>query len=468
MARAGGLLTELQAGRGQILLLVGEAGIGKTRLLAELRAGVSGSVMWLEGRCLSYGGDQLSWPFVEMLRGWLGLQPGEPEVAVRMRLRAKLGGLFGPQADRVLPYLGRLLSVRLDPEFESRLAAATPEALAAETRRAYLDWIERLAERQPLVVALDDAHWADPSTRALAEDLLEVTDRAPLMVAAALRPDTASEGWALRLKALSEYQHRAEEVTLGPLSREASLQLADAILPAGVLDEVIKEGMVLRAEGNPLYLEELLRSMVEGGGLDRGRSWTLTISTGQLLPSSLESLFVARIDRLPPGARSLAQVAAVIGRNFPVRVLDEVGESDDLQGDLAVLLRAGMVRELRRYPELECTFKHGLLQEAALSTLPKARQRELYGRVAAAFERLYAGSLEDHLEVLAFDYYRSDDDAKALQYLERAGSKAAGLNAADQATELWTRAQKVASKLGDDEAGRRLAERLSAVRPEQG
>jgi class 3 adenylate cyclase len=462
------VLEDLVAGRGQVLLVSGDTGIGKSRMLAELEAIAGPRVTWLEGRCLSYGGDLLYWPFVEMLRRWLGVDEGEPEVAVRTRLRARLAPLMHDQVDRILPPLGRLLSVRLDAELEDEAAPAGPDEVARQIRRAYRTWVERLAQERPVVMAIDDLHWADPSTRELAEDLLEITDAAPVLLAGAFRPDTASEGWRLRLKVLTDYFHRASELPLRPLPAGAAEQLLETLLPGGMLDADTKRELVQRAEGNPLYLQELLRAVVESAGLDRTRTWTLPATGTALLPANLESLFISRIDRLPQSARRLAQAAAVAGRTFPVRIAAAVIDRDDVAEDLATLLRAEIVREVRRFPELECSFQHGLLQQAALSTLTPARRRALYGRVAHAYEELYENSLEDRLEILALYYYRSDEPARALGYLERAGLRAEELDARFQAAQLWRRALKVAERLGDAEAERRighLLERLGHVEP---
>jgi class 3 adenylate cyclase len=463
MDRLSAMAEELRAGRGQVLLLVGEAGIGKTRLLTELRGLLDGKATWLQGACSSYGQELLSGPFVQMLRSWLGVQEGEPEVAVRMRLRAKLGALLGANAGEAIGPLGRLLGVKLDSDVEQRLQGQSPQALGSAIDLAYREWVEAVAAGGPLVIAVDDLNWSDPSTRKLAEDLLAVTDRGPLLVAAAFRPHPPSEASRYRMEALGEYAHRTTELTLGPLSPEASRRLADVLMGDRPLDEATREGMILRSEGNPLFLEELLRSVQGAAGGDRQRSWSVSIR--HLLPPTLESLFVARIDRLAPGARRLAQAAAVIGRDFPVRVLERMGESEDVEGDLAVLLRADLVREVRRYPDLECRFRHGLVQEAALSTLTPGRLRELNGRVGAAYEELYAGALDDHLESLAYHYYRSDDPSRALGYLERAAERAEGMAAAAQARELLGRAKRLAAKIGDATAGDRIDRRLAAMGP---
>src|SRR5205823_12744011 len=177
-------------------------------------------------------------------------------------------------------------------------------------------------------------------------------------------PGPSSEAGRLRLAVLGEYSHRAIELALAPLTDESAEALARTFLPG--LDGTTTTTLVTRAAGNPLYLEELLRAVVEGSVVDRRRTWTLTVGSAELMPPALESLLLARIDRLPEGARRLVQVAAVVGRSFPVRVLETAADTDDLDGDLTTLLRAEVVREVRRYPELECAFPHALLQQAAL------------------------------------------------------------------------------------------------------
>jgi predicted ATPase len=166
---------------------------------------------------------------------------------------------------------------------------------------------------------------------------------------------------------------------------------------------------------------------------------------------------------LPDDARRLAQVAAVVGRAFPAAVLERASGMPEFESALSLLLRAQFIRELRRYPQLLYTFKHGLLQEAALSTLTPTRRQELYGKVAAVYEELYAASRDEYLEILAHYYARSNERLKACEYLELAGDKAASLNANDRARELWKRAGKLAAQLGDGVAEQRIVERLSRV-----
>ena len=400
-------LGELVSGRGRIVLVLGPPGIGKTRLLHELRSLADERVTWLEGQCHSYGGLP-AWPFVEAFLGWLGAAVGEPEIALRTKARAKLGALLPNGGDELLPLLGRLLRVRADEP-------ADPDA-PQEMGAAYVQWIEALARERPVIVALEDLHWADDATRDLVEKLFDVSERAAVGVFLTAELAPGSQGAAIRLGALGEHGHRTSELRLEPLTDEASQQLLASVLEADV-DASLRTGLLREAEGNPLYLEELARALDDRDLQPRGRTWTITVRS-TLLPPALENLLLARIDRLPEDARRTAQAAAAIGRTFPVEILDLVAEG--ARDGLTSLLRAEIVREVRRYPSFECTFTHGLLHDTALSTLTPPRKRELYGRIAAAFESQYAESLDDHVERLAHYHAQAGNLPKALEYAARA------------------------------------------------
>ena len=251
---------DLLSGRGQVLLLLGDAGIGKTRLLSQLRRHAGDSVTWLEGSCVSYGTEFRLFPVVEALQSWLGLEEGAAALAVRTRLRIKLEALLGPRLADDLPQLESLLSGILGGE-----PAALGESHAQEVRRACCAWIEALAEVRPVALVFEDFQWADPWTCALAHDLLEIVDRTPLLLAASFRIAPQSEGWRFRVSVLAEHPHRAIELPLGPLSDADASRLLSLLAP-DELTEAARAEIVSRAEGNPLYLEQLLRTVVETGG----------------------------------------------------------------------------------------------------------------------------------------------------------------------------------------------------------
>ena len=437
----------LRRGYGQLLFLNGEAGIGKTRLLEWLRDQLGNSVTWLEGRCASYGGQPLYHPLAEALRGWVGAD----DVVGRSATLERLG--LEPDA---LPYLATLLS----PDADSNTPS---DQFGVELARAYARWIVGICrEGRPAVLAIHDLHWADHGTLDVLEHLVGLLDDGPLMLAATSRATPDARDREFRERVRHERPGAAVDVTLGPLSDDDCVELLSQFTPGELSSEAEREVISL-AEGNPLYLEHLLRSLLESGGLTPRRTWALTVSVAQL-PTALESLLIARIAALPRDARRVAQVGAILGRTFATTALAQVSGVADIERNLVQLVRANIIGESRSVPSREYSFTHGLLQEAALSTLTRARRRELYRRVAVAYEEAFRDSLDDHLEQLAFYRARGGDLERALEYLERAANQAASLQAHTQAARLWSQAASLAKRMDDPEARDRVERRLLELR----
>jgi class 3 adenylate cyclase len=438
----------LRAGQGRLLLVDGEPGIGKSRLLEWLRAQVGDDVTWLDGHCASFGGQPLYHAPAEALRGWVAVD----DVAQRTSTLERLG--LEPGA---LPYLATLLSAGSGDEHTPG-ANGSAEEFGAALRQAYAAWIRGLCRERPVIFALHDIHWADHWTLELVERLVELLDDLPLMIAVTIRAAPDANDRRLREHARLAHPDRLVELNLGPLS-DAEAEMLLAQLAPGELDPEARAEVITLAEGNPLYLEQLLRSLLESGGLAARRTWALTVPAAQL-PTGLESLLVARIAALPRDARRVAQIGAVLGRAFSPTVLALIPGVEELERNLMRLLRANIIRETRPVPDREYAFTHGLLQQAALSTLTRARRRELYRRVAAAYEQAFGDSLDDKLELLAFYFARGGDLERALEYLERAANRATSLRAQTQAAHLWSRAAAVAEKVNDPDARDRIERRL--------
>jgi class 3 adenylate cyclase len=452
-----GVIEQLASGRGQVVVIGGEAGIGKSRLLAEVR-GRTSEPAWHEGRCLSYGARAPFGPFVEILRAWLGGAPGDADLAVRTRLRARLG----TDAASLLPPLARLLGVRRESGEEDPLAGLPADELASALRSAYVEWVRRLAFAGPVVIAVEDVNWADGSSGELATDLIGLADHAPVGVVLTLRPEPGTVGWTLRTHAISEASHRLTLVDLVPLSPAATEELATRLVPDDGLDPATRRVLAEVSEGNPLYLIELLARLRETGALAHHEAWTLTVPR-DVLPPALEGLLVARVDQLSGPPRTLIEAAAVIGRRFERPILERVvGSSpEEMDSALGSLLRAGIIVEAGRYPDPAFEFRHGLLHEAVLGTLTDARRADLHLSVARAIEAQYPDGLDAQLEVVAHHYARAHDLPKALEYLERGAERAESLGASDDASRLWLRALRAANRLGDDEAADRIRARVA-------
>ena len=447
LAQLRGAVDEVCAGRGSILFLVGDLGMGKTRLLGELEDIVGRRAALLQAFCAAVPAPPPYGPFASMLRAWLGAAPDDRGAPIRSVLERRLKELDGLAPDTA-DGLARLLN--LDPDDR--------DLNAAEPQRAYADWIAALTSRRPLVIALDDAHWLEPSSMFLALELAEFAMRLPLLFVPTLRPERDSHGWRLRTSARAAHPTRVKELWLKGLSDEHAREILRDL--AATTEPTVTEQLVRRAEGNPLFLEQLLRAVGDGGSLTAEPSTVRTVATARLLPPALASIFVERIDRLPAEARLVAQNAAAIGRTFTKDLLTRLVDPGTVDVAMPRLAAGDIIAERDLPPRQSWSFTHALLRDAVLSTLVRWRRREIFGRVATAVEETIGANRDENLELLAYYYARSDDTAKALYYQERAAEKAFRVGADTEARHRLRQAAKLAEQLADTEAASRISDRL--------
>lgn len=339
------------AGLGRAALIVGEPGLGKSRLIAEWKAasqataaskattaskaaptGGKPGALWAEGRCLSYGQNIPYHLLIDLLYSLLGTGVIDNKLETRAALQTFVDELIGPAgALEVFPYLGNLLSLPLEGEAAERIKMLDPQALQNQYLAALRQMLRALAERQPLVLVLDDIHWADPSSAVLLTKLLLLISEAPILLCLVARPDRDSHGWKLVAAARERLGAGLTEINLNPLSEADSRQLVSNLLEIESLPDNIRGLILKKAEGNPFFVEEVIRMLIDRGAIyKRGNSWAAGKEIGSIeTPDNLQGLLLARIDRLPDDVKRtlrVASVIAVIGRQFSVRVLEQVLE----------------------------------------------------------------------------------------------------------------------------------------------
>jgi ABC-type oligopeptide transport system substrate-binding subunit/class 3 adenylate cyclase len=431
-------LADVHAGSGSILFVSGEPGIGKSRFLAEVRT-QSEKVAWLEGRCVSYGESMPYWPFRDLLRDWLGLSLEEPELRTRLTLRRALDRLAGAQASELMPYLALLLGLSTEPESRDRLAELSPEALQYRTFEVVRDVVERLAASGPVVLALEDAHWADPTSLQLAEQLLAVTEDAAVLLVITQRPDPDHASWALRELAARRFPHRIREVELTALSPDAERELLGALAGGRGLPDQIERELLRHAEGNPFFLEELVK-------------WYIDHESATEMPPTVEKVILARVDRLEPTNRAALTAASVLGRTFGLSLLGGVaGGEDKLREPLRELQRLDLIRQSRRWPQPEFRFKHVLIQEAVYRTITGSERRRLHSEAARWLEQR-SESIDDVLALLAHHWLAAADEGKATDYLMRAGDRARQAHALDEAIGHYRELLPLLERRGESQA----------------
>ncbi|MGH2375351.1 MAG: ABC transporter substrate-binding protein, partial [bacterium] len=441
-------------GRGQIVAVIGEAGIGKSRLAADAQQ-ESPQIRWLEGRCLSYAANIPYLPFLDLLREWLEVTPADHEAKVRIELRAALDRLFAGRADEVYPYLAAMLRLPLEPEVASRIADLSAESLQHQTFTVMREWAIRLSADRPVALILDDLHWADATSLALLEALFDVTEQAPVLLTVLLRPEREHGSWRLNDLARQRYPHRHVEILLRPLTDVHAGQLVSNLLATPGFPRDVRDQILMKAEGNPFFVEEVVRGLIESGTLvQEGDEWRAARPVTALdIPDSIQAVLVSRIDRLSDEARRVLQAASVVGRLFPLDVLKTVlDENGKVDAALVDLQRLELVLERRRIPQPEYRFKHALTQEVAYGTLVEGERRRLHREVARALEAQYAGRLEEVYGLLAYHYDQSQEEERALHFLVRAGDKSRAEYADAEALRHYARAVELMKQRGEWEA----------------
>ena len=452
----------LLAGTGGVLIVTGDAGTGKSRLLAELREllerspGAGPPPLWLEGHCLSWGGSLVYGPFRELLREWLGASPAHPALRTRVSLRRKVDQLFGPEATNVARFLSSVLGLPLEPEAAEHLALLPPEAVRHGAFGAVRDLLARLADGGPVAVTLDDLHWADTTSLQLLAHLLEVTDTAAVLLILALRPEREHGSWRLRETALREFAYRTREIALEPLPAGADAQLLDELLGPGALPPITAAELLEAARGNPFFIEELVRSLLDAGAIRPGPDgWEVADELPVDMPRQVENVLASRLDRLPASARAVLGAAAVLGRQFPLAVLADVCEEEpDLEATLVELQQLELIEQARRWPAVEYRFRHPLVAEAAYRRLVGDRRRELHRRAAAALQSLFPDRLAESYGVLAHHHEEAGDAPRAVAYHRLAAEAARRTDALAEAVRHCTAALGLLGALPVDEAER--------------
>ena len=324
---------DIVSGSRNIVVILGEPGLGKSRLLAEWRDNLSSSpdtesIQLLTGACLSYGEGLAYHLVMDLVRSLAGISGAATETETRNALESRVSSVMGEQALEVYPYLGHLLALQLTGEALSQIQSHDPQALQGHYLTALELLLESLSKRNPLGIILEDVHWADPSSTELLLKLLPLTAKLPIMFCFVSRPDPDSTGWKLVTTAREEYPETTLEIGLTALSDADSRQLVANLLEIEALPDHIRMTILKKAEGNPFFVEEVIRMFIDRGAIIKsGDKWSAVKAIDNVeIPDNLQGLLLARIDRLPDDVKHTLRVASVIGRQFSAKVLEQVLE----------------------------------------------------------------------------------------------------------------------------------------------
>ena len=443
-------LEQAEAGRGQLVAVVGEPGVGKSRLYWEFTHSPRVRTRWLvlEAGSVSYGKATAYLPVIDLLKAYFQIGDRDDRRSVREKALGKLLAL-DRGLEPLLPALLALLDVAVDdPQWQQ----LDPMRRRERTRDAVRTLLLRESREQPLLVVFEDLHWIDGETQAFLDQLVESLPQARVLLLVNYRPEYR-HGWSAR----THYsQHRIDP--LRPASAQALLAelLGDdrSLAPVSRL-------LLERTEGNPLFLEESVRTLVEEGALTGEPGAYRLARPAEVLhiPATVQAILAARIDRLPPDDKRLLQAAAAIGKDVPFALLEAIAEEpgERLREGLARLQTAEFLYEASLFPDLEYTFKHALTHEVTYASLLHERRRGLHARIAGAIETAWAGRLGDQVERLAHHASRGELWDKAVGYFEQAAVKSFGRSAHREASAFWKQALEALRHLPETTETRRQA-----------
>ncbi len=441
--------------RGQFVALIGEAGIGKSRLTTEFKTNIDTTKMTvLEGQSLTYRKSVSYWIFLELLRDYLGVTPGTSNLEVRERLVSRVSQALGTEAGETLPFLEHLLSLESsDEKAAGRLSYLDAEQLRKQTFIAMRNLLLAEARQKPLIMILEDLHWVDEVSLDLLAFLLDSIDDLPIMVLVISRPPLESSFDEILTLTQARLRERCRSIQLQNLSNEQSDRLLYSLLGMLEIPEDFRTQILNRAAGVPFYIEEILRMLIDKQVLvyEDGR-WIFPSGEDIELevPDNLQDLILTRFDRLEPIQRSILQTASVIGRQFNSGLLNEVmqyGKKVQLKQALSTLVEKAFILPHAEQGDDGYLFRHVLTSDAVYRTLLRRERNKLHGMVAETLEQFYADRLESQVEVLAGHYLRSVHLDKALHYHILAGSKSARDYANLQAKKYFEEARELLSQV---------------------
>ncbi len=411
-------LASAKAGQAQVVGIAGEAGIGKSRLLYEFRQSLRGeSVGYLEGHCLSYGNTVPYMPAIEMLRRACRITDRDLPEQVQQKLRLNLER-FGLMAEDILPHLMHFLGFK---EGGESLEERPPEAIRSRTFQLLRQMLVSASRARPLVVVVEDVHWIDPASDELGEAVSDLAGIPLLLI------------FTYRLGYRRPWLDRSNvtQISIQPLSADESLNVLAGVLPPARLSERVAQEIVSRADGNPFFLEELGRALLEPDGLTQAGS----------VPSTVQEVLLERINRLPDVTRQLLQSAAVIGKDVPADLLRAViGPEASVSEALPHLSAGEFLYEKIAGPEVIYSFKHALTHEVAYESLRPVRRRELHALIVTIIEAAHAARLEEETERLARHAMGGAVWSKAVTYLRLAGERALARSANREAAAYFEQA----------------------------
>jgi class 3 adenylate cyclase/tetratricopeptide (TPR) repeat protein len=446
MAQLQEALQNLRQGRGSIFSIVGDAGTGKSRLIEEFKATIDpAEVQWREGHAYAYSQNIPYFPVMDLLsRAWQ-IHEGDTTEQIRQKVEAGARARLGDRED-LIPYVGSLYSLKY-PEIEN----ISPELWKARLHEALRLILGDLCKQAPAIICIEDLHWADSSSVEFLRLILK-DFQLPAVFLCAYRP-SFSLFTSHQLTGLSKVYN---EIRLQDLSTSEAQTMVESLLKTEALPPDLRKFIQTKVEGNPFYLEEAINALIESGTLIRDNgSWKLTKQISEVvIPSTVQGIITARLDRLEGETKRILQEASVIGRAFLYEILKRITDLKDVvDRSLSGLERLDFIRTRTLQPDLEYIFKHALTQEVIYNGLLKKERQNIHERIGLVMEQLFHDKLPEFYETLAYHYRQGQSILKAVDFLTKAGEKSFRKYALDESHSYFKEAHDLLANKPDQTTG---------------
>jgi class 3 adenylate cyclase/tetratricopeptide (TPR) repeat protein len=440
-------VTKLIKGQGSVVNIIGEAGVGKSRLLAELKnREVMKKVTLLEGWAMSIGRNLSFHPITDILKQWAGIKADDAETTAFNKLQTALRRVLLEDHTEVLPFVATLMGVKVPQSLAERLEGIEGEALEKLILRSMRNLLIKASETSPLIIVMEDLHWADRSSIELLESLLRLAETQSIMFVNLFRPGYKETGERILQGIKDRHQVYSIQIQVDPLNEKDTTSLINNIARLGDVHGPLITQIVERTGGNPFFVEEVMRSFVDEHALvKQNGAFHATEKVNSLpIPSTVRDVLTARMDRLDEQSRDLLKVASVIGRTFLHRILMRVASpAADMDATLSHLQELQLLRHRFRGGESEYLFNHALVQEAAYDSLLPPKRRELHLKVAHSIEQIFNERLSEFYGMLAYHYSQAEDREKTEEFLIKAGEEALRSAAPDEALHYYEEALRL-------------------------
>lgn len=441
------LLLKAINGEGAVVSIIAEAGLGKSRLLNEFKSKeLFNHIILLEGKAESADRNVSFHPIIGILKQWAHINDNDNEIQAFSKLQNSITSIFEEKANEIIPFIAALMGFTLTGDYAKRINEVTHDALSKLIQNSMRLLITKGTEKKPVVIIIEDIHWADLSSIELAQSLIRLAENNRILFIITMRPNYIDTGEKFLKVIRDKYSPFYTEIKLNPLNMQDCQLLLQNLLKTKQLPKQIEKSITKSTEGNPFFIEEVIRSLIDDEIIEiKNEQFVISQEIENIeIPGTIKDVLLSRIDKLDEATKYILKVASVIGRYFSYNVLKKViEENSQIDSQIQFLIKLELIKENNDNCEREFLFQHALAQEAVYETLLTKNKQELHLKVANVIEDLFAERINDFYELLAHHYSLAEEKEKAEEYLIKAGERTLKNAASNEALTYFNEALKL-------------------------